>query len=73
MCLGSFRKPVYVGFVVDRVDMGHTFCRFRLLLLSEVKQTHAFEGIKVELIIFGCISGSTAHQVVCSRFGINVL
>jgi hypothetical protein len=66
MCLGSFRKPIYMGFVVDRVDMGYTFGRSRLLLLlSEVTQTNAFEGIQVELIIFWCISYSRGHQVVC--------
>jgi len=48
-------------------------CRFRLLLLSEVKQTKAFEWIQVEFIIFGCISGSRCHRVVCTRSRINVL
>jgi len=59
-------------FVVDKVDIGHIFGRFRLLL-SEVKQTNAFEGILVELIIFGCILGSRGHQVVCSQSRSNVL
>jgi hypothetical protein len=73
MCLGSFRKPIYVGIVVDRVDMVHTSCRLLQLLLSEIKQTNAFEGIQVELIIFGCILGSRGHPVVYSRCRSKVL
>jgi len=73
MFLGSFRKPIYVGIVVDTVDMGHTSCWLRQLLLSEIRQTNAFEGIQVELIIFGCISGSRGHPVFYSRCRIKVL
>ena len=72
MGLGSLRRPINVVFVADKVDIGHTFCPFRLLLLSEVKK-NTFEGVQVELNIFGYISGNRGYQVVCSRSRINVL
>ena len=50
------------------IHFAHSVC---CCCLRSKKNT--FEGVQVELIIFGYISGNRGYQVVCSRSRINVL
>ena len=44
MCLGPFHMPIYVGFVVDGVDKGHSFADFYCFCcLRSYKQMHLKE------------------------------
>ena len=52
---------------------GAYFMAIPTAMLSDVKSTNVFEGIHLELIIFGRFSGSRGHQVVWSRSSRNVL